>query len=370
MSKVALVRCESYDRQAVEAAVQRGLNLLGGPSAFVKPGERVLLKPNWIVAASPEKCATTHPAVFRAVCEAFSKTGAQLCYGDSPGHNTPEEAAKSTGCYEIGLEYGLDLADFESGKEITVKTGSVQREFLIANGVLGCDALISLSKLKTHAFLKLTGAVKNQLGCVPGKRKGAYHAQLVKPVDFARMLIDLNLYLKPRLYIMDGIIAMDGNGPMNGDPIKMNVLLFSNDPIALDATVCRIVDVNPEFSYTVTLGMKAGLGTFLENEIELVGDPLGSFVNKDFNLSRDPISNIQIGKGRFSFADAANVPSPYIVEERCKKCGVCVEMCPLVPKVVDWHDGDKSHAPTYRYDRCIRCFCCQEVCPEGAILVK
>lgn len=373
MPKVALIRCESYEYGEAKAAVQRGIDLLGGAAGFVKPGEKILLKPNWIMAVPPERCATTHPAVFKAVCEIFGTAGADLCYGDSPGHGTTEEetleAARATGFWEVASSLNIPLADFLHGREIKTTSGFEARDFFIANGALDCDGIISLPKLKTQGFLKLTGAVKNQMGCIPGRRKGAYHAQIQRPADFARMLIDLNMFLHPRLYIMDGIMAMEGNGPMNGNPKKMNVLLLSSDPVALDATVCRLVDVKPEYSYTVSLGMQAGHGTYVSSEIELVGDRLESFIARDFKINRDPISNVR-GAGVFSFDNDAGVPKPYIVEENCLRCGVCVDMCPIVPKAVDWQNNDKRHAPAYDYSRCIRCFCCQEVCPHGAILIK
>jgi len=369
MSKVALVRCESYEYAEVKASVQRGLDLLGGAGEFARPGEKILLKPNWIMAVPPERCATTHPAVFRAVCEIFQVAGADLCYGDSPGRGSSEEetleAAGATGFLEVGTALNIPLADFLDGREIN--TGS--REFFIANGALDCDGIISLPKLKTQGFLKLTGAVKNQLGCIPGRRKGTYHQQLQRPADFARMLIDLNMYLKPRLYIMDGIMAMEGNGPMNGDPKKMNVLLLSSDPIALDATVCRLVDIKPEYSYTVSLGMQAGHGTYISSEITLLGDPLDSFIAPDFNINRDPISNMR-GEGVFSFDNDAGVSKPYIVDEKCLRCGVCIDMCPISPKAVAWQNNDRTQSPAYDYSRCIRCFCCQELCPHGAVFIK
>ncbi|MCL2125009.1 MAG: DUF362 domain-containing protein [Oscillospiraceae bacterium] len=369
MSKVALIRCESYDEAEVKAAVERGIALLGGAREFISPGEKILLKPNWIMAVPPERCATTHPSVFKAVCEIFSDAGAGLCYGDSPGRGTTEdealEAAKATGFHEVAAALNIPLADFINGREIKTDT----QEFFLANGALDCDGIISLPKLKTQGFLKLTGAVKNQMGCIPGRRKGAYHQQLPRPADFARMLIDLNMYLKPRLYIMDGIMAMEGNGPMNGDPKKMNVLLLSSDPIALDATVCRLVDVNPEYSYTVSLGMQAGHGTYISSEITLMGDPLESFVARDFNINRNPISNVR-GAGVFSFDNDAGVPKPYIEEEKCRFCGVCIDICPISPKALAWKDDDRTHPPKYDYSRCIRCFCCQELCPHGAIMIK
>ena len=368
MSKVAVIRCESYDQTEVTAAVQRGVDLLGGAGAFAAPGENILLKPNWIMPVAPERCATTNPAVFKAVCEIFTAVGVSLSYGDSPGRGATEEAAteaaESTGFLEIAESMNIPLADFIHGRDVNTGT----QEFHIANGALDCDGIISLPKLKTQGFLKLTGAVKNQFGCVPGRRKGAYHRQLEKPADFARMLIELNMFLKPRLYIMDGIVAMEGNGPMNGDPKKMNVLLLSADPIALDATVCRLVDVNPEYSYTVSLGRQAGHGTYLSEEITLLGDDFASLISYDFNINRDPISNVR-GPGVFSIGNDAGVPKPYIVAEKCLRCGMCIDMCPVMPKALSWQE-DKGAPPSYDYSRCIRCFCCQELCPHGAIFIK
>jgi len=368
-SKVALVRCESYDYEKVKAAVQRGIDLLGGATEFVASGENILLKPNWIMAVSPERCATTHPVVFQAVSEVLLAAGASLSYGDSPGRGSDEnetlEAAQATGFYEIATELGIPLADFIHGSDVHTKT----QVFHIVNAALETDGIISLPKLKTQGFLKLTGAVKNQFGCIPGRRKGAYHQQLPRPADFARMLIELNMYLQPRLYVMDGIIAMEGNGPMNGDPRQMNVLLFSADPIALDATVCRLVDVNPEYSYTVSLGMQAGHGTWLADEIELLGDALESLIVPDFNINRDPISNVR-GPGVFSFGNDAGVPKPCIIEDKCARCGDCIDICPISPKALSWPGGDESMPPEYDYSRCIRCFCCQELCPHGAIFIQ
>jgi NAD-dependent dihydropyrimidine dehydrogenase PreA subunit len=115
--------------------------------------------------------------------------------------------------------------------------------------------------------------------------------------------------------------------------------------------------------------MQAGHGTFLSEEITLLGDPIDSFVARDFNINRDPISNVR-GAGVFSFGNDAGVPKPYITEEKCLRCGVCIDMCPISPKALEWQGGDKAKPPVYDYGRCIRCFCCQELCPHGAVLIK
>jgi ferredoxin len=149
----------------------------------------------------------------------------------------------------------------------------------------------------------------------------------------------------------------------------MKVLLFSADPIALDATVCRMVDMDPQFVPTTTLGMEANTGTWKKDEIELVGDPFESFVDKRFDVKREPIKPYSRGKGG-DFLSNAIVPRPYIVAQKCTRCGTCVKACPVDPKAVDWHTGDRKVPPSYKYDRCIRCYCCQELCPEGAVALS
>ncbi|MBN2444676.1 MAG: DUF362 domain-containing protein [Spirochaetales bacterium] len=370
MSKVVLIRCESYDIDIVRAAVKKGMDLLGGMSAFVSPDEKILLKPNWIMGAQPEKAATTHPAVLRAVAELLKETGAKMFYGDSPGFGSPESAARKTGSGPVATDLGIQLADFKTGTEVIYNEALQNKKLVIAKGVLDADGLISLPKLKTHGFLKLTGTIKNQFGCVPGMLKGEFHVKLPNPRHFAKMLVDINAYIKPRLYIMDGIVAMEGNGPMGGDPKKMNILLFSTDPVALDATVCRIINVDPTLSYTITSGMEAGLGTFQEDEITISGDPIESFIDPAFDVNRKPITPFIPGGAIRKIVNNILLPKPYIIKNDCVKCGICVQMCPVNPKAVNWHDGDKTNSPTYKYDRCIRCYCCQELCPENAIKIK
>ena len=368
-SKVAIIYCGSYEYSEVKAAVERGFSLIGGVSAFVSPNEKILLKPNWLSADPPEKCVTTHPSVFRAVAEVLQKEGAKLSYGDSPAFQSPESAAKKTGVAEIAEELNITFADFKSGKEVHFNEGHQNKKFTIVNGVLENDGVISLPKMKTHGFQRITGAVKNQFGCVPGKLKGEFHVKLPDNYDFAKMLIDLNTAIHPRLYVMDGIFAMEGNGPKGGTPKQMNVLLFSTDPIALDATECRLMNLDPALVLTNKAGMELGAGTYLENEIELLGDPIEQFIAMDFDVDRKPEKPFK-KSGGMQFVKNIITPRPYIIAEKCIKCGVCVNMCPVEPKAVNWHDGNKNNPPSYKYDRCIRCYCCQELCPESAIHIK
>jgi uncharacterized protein (DUF362 family)/Pyruvate/2-oxoacid:ferredoxin oxidoreductase delta subunit len=369
LSKVALIRCESYDYGTVLQAVRRGIGLLGGMGAFVKKNQKVLLKPNLLVGDAPEKCVTTHPSVFKAVAELAISAGAAVSFGDSPGFGSTAAAAKRAGLLSVAEAIGVALADFKAGTEIFYDEAAQNKRFTIARAVIESDVIISLPKLKAHAFEKFTGCVKNQFGCIPGILKGEYHIKLPDANDFARMLVDLNNFIKPALYVMDGIQAMEGNGPRGGTPRHMGLLLFSTDPIALDATVCRLINLDPEFVPTIKFGHQSGAGAYKDDEIELVGDSFAEFKTKDFVIERTPLKPFR-PNGFLRFINNRLVPKPHIVREKCVSCGACVIMCPTSPKSVDWIQGDKKKPPAHNYKTCIRCYCCQEICPESAIELK
>lgn len=342
---------------------------MGGASAFVRPEEKILLKPNLLVGEGPEKCVTTHPAVFKAVCEIFLGRKAYLSYGDSPAVGSTAKVAEKAGVAEVADLLGIPLADFKTRVDIFFDKGVQNKRFTVAKAVLDNDGVISLPKLKTHGLEKMTGSIKNQFGCIPGVLKGEFHVRLPDAETFAQMLVDLNNFIHPRLYIMDGIWGMDGNGPRGGSPRKMNMLLFSADPVALDAVVCRLVNLNPEYVPTIVSGMKSGAGTFLEDEIEILGDDLQTLSVPGFNVDRAPLKSHRAGFVS-GFLNRRLVRKPYIVEQKCVQCGLCVRMCPAAPKALSFQGDDRSNPPVYDYENCIRCFCCQEVCPEQAILLQ
>lgn len=360
---VALVKCGSYEYTEVKKAVVKGLELIGGVASLVEPGQKILLKPNLLAAELPERCVTTHPSVFKAVAEALMKSGAVLTYGDSPALGSTEKVARKAGIMAAAQELGIELADFKKGREVIFEKGIQNKKFVIAQGVLDCDGLVSIPKFKTHGLTMLTGAIKNQFGCIPGVLKGEFHVKLPRLDDFARMLVDLNCLLRPRLFVMDAVMAMEGNGPRGGNPRHMGVLLFSTDPVALDATAGRLVGVCPDEVPTLKYGQESGLGVWKSEVVEIVGDSLAELRVEGFVRGKKTTS-FEGGSQRLrNFV----VPRPRIKAEECIQCGICREMCPLKPSAVDWMKDNKSMPPVYNYDRCIRCYCCQELCPEGAI---
>ncbi|MCX6580472.1 MAG: DUF362 domain-containing protein [Candidatus Aminicenantes bacterium] len=369
---VAVIRCENYEIENVRSAVTRGIGLLGGISAFAQAHEKILLKPNLLAGDRPDKLVTPYPTVFQAVAEIFKAAGADMYYGDSSGMGSLERVARQAGIKEVADSLGIRPADFRTIVPVSFPGALLAKQLRLAAGALGADGIISIAKMKTHGFTRITGAVKNQFGCLPGLQKAEFHVKMPDVYDFSRVLVDINNYLKPRLrlFIMDGIAAMEGNGPRGGEPSAMKVLLFSIDPVALDAVFCRLIDLDPEFVPTMKFGEESGLGVYKPDEIQIIGDDIEPLINKNFRVVRRPPERFASARSFPTFLKNRISPRPVINYERCVNCGNCVQMCPVAPKAVGRPAGNKDQKPVYDYKRCIRCYCCQEICPEKAIAIK
>lgn len=372
-SKVAIIECRDY--KDAKQAVAQAVELLGGWSQFVQPEESIILKPNLLTKSKPEQACTTHPAVFGAIGSLLQEAGySNLFYGDSPGpgRGNAESTARDCGIKAEADALGIPMANFDSGSKVAFPGGRTAKEFILCEGIQEKDAIINICKMKTHQLERITGAVKNIFGAVYGFNKGAAHALYPSADVFARMLADLNIMVKPRLHIMDGILAMEGNGPQSGDPVKMNVIIASADPVAVDAVFCRLVHLNPELVFTNVHGQNYGVGTWQEENIEvLTGDGVVSVTeavekwgNPDFNVPRG--NNFS---GSLPFVGSLiNLldRKPVVKKDICIGCGVCIEACPLEEKAISFKNGK----PAYNYRKCIKCYCCQEMCPKKAIDVK
>ena len=376
-SKVVLLPCREYDEEKIHMLLKQGLDFLGGLETLIPKDAKILLKPNLLKKSEVEKAVITHPVVVGAFARILRESGYEnIVLADSCGHGTTQAVIRGTGMDAYLEKYHIPAIDYSEGVKTAYPQGIQAKEFILPKELLEQDCVISLSKMKTHALERITGAVKNSYGFVYGFHKAKGHTQYPSADSFARMLIDLNKCVAPKLYVMDGIVAMEGNGPGSGDPVPMNVLLMSTDPVALDSVFSRLVYLKPEMVPTNYHGEKMGLGTWKEEEITLLTTPDGEismadavkkYGNPDFNVDRTEVrKNIWT-----RMAGALNIfqKKPYIEADKCVRCGICVQSCPVPGKAVDFRKG-KDKPPVYDYKKCIRCFCCQEMCPKKAIKVK
>ena len=356
--------------------LKQGLDFLGGVENLIPKDAKILLKPNLLKKAEVEKAVITHPVVVGAFAGILRESGYEnIVLADSCGHGTTQAVIRGTGMDTYLEKYHIPAVDYSEGVKTAYPQGVQAKEFILPKELLEQDCVISLSKMKTHALERITGAVKNSYGFVYGFYKAKGHTQYPSADSFARMLIDLNKCVAPKLYVMDGIVAMEGNGPGSGDPVPMNVLLMSTDPVALDSVFSRLVYLKPEMVPTNYHGEKMGLGTWKEEEITLLtldgeismAEAVKKYGNPAFNVDRTEVrKNIWT-----RMAGALNIfqKKPYIEADKCVRCGICVQSCPVPGKAVDFRKG-KGKPPVYDYRKCIRCFCCQEMCPKKAIKVK
>jgi uncharacterized protein (DUF362 family)/NAD-dependent dihydropyrimidine dehydrogenase PreA subunit len=367
IARVALIGCPGYEIDDVETALRRGLGLLGGPSRFFSPGETILLKPNLLIASEAEKAVITHPAVFEALCRILRDEGVNIRYGDSPGLGTPRGVMKYTGYTGVAERFAARAADFSRQLPVEYPEGLLLKRMTLCPGPIECDGIVSLSKLKTHGLTRMTGAVKNLFGCVPGLLKSEYHVRMPDVSHFSQALLDITGRLKPRLHIMDAIVAMSGNGPRNGRPTRIGALLLSSDPVALDQAACRLIHLPPELVPTLSEASRWGIGPSpsTDTDLEITGDSLSAFSRPDFDIPRHAVDQLASKRHFPPFLKRFVTPKPIVNPQTCTRCGVCITVCPVKPKAMTVH---RDGAPPFAdMDRCIRCYCCQELCPHGAI---
>ena len=357
MSKVSIVRCEDYDRDKVFAAVKRAVDLVGGIEKFVKPGMSVLLKPNLLSARPPEEGVDTHPEVVRAIVRLVKQIGATPVIGDSPGGfgKNIDKVFEVSGMKAMAEEEAVQLVKFRSSKFID--------GIPISRYVLDCDRFISIAKFKTHGITILTAALKNTFGTVVGLYKTGCHSRAPRPEDFAKLRAKVHSVSRPHLTILDGIVAMEGDGPAAGDLRNMDLVMAGEDAVAIDACLARIMGLEPEDILVTKEAYSLGLGEMDLSRIEVAGDRIDDFVKKDYKLPQTTALKLLpkiILKTMASFIRF----KPYIDSSICARCNLCKVSCPVNCITIE-KDFCKID-----YKECISCMCCHEVCPYKAVTIK
>lgn len=318
-------------------------------------GKNVLVKPNCLRAATPEKAITTHPAVVRAIVDKLEELGAgSITVGDNPGassYGANEVSFTDTGLLEAAKGYykniGAEAVELPFNPRFADKA-------MVSKAVMDADIVISVPKFKTHGLTYVSAGVKNSFGILPGAQKANLHLQAGNPLRFNEMIVDVFGLRVPDLFIVDGILGMEGNGPASTDLRVINRILAADNAIALDATIARMMGFDLNNIAYLTFARDRGLGDFHEDSIEIIGE-LERI--PDFKPPHPPQPSQQGSGGGFGSRLKVR---PKAEEDKCDLCGNCVATCPAEALYM-------QDLPQVEAEKCIVCYCCQELCPQQAI---
>jgi len=358
---------EEYAPEAVRQGLETVLSHLGGMGAFVSKGDRVLLKPNFLMSKPVESAVSTHPEVILAVAEAAFAAGAgEVWVGDSPGFHSAKAVARKLGLEASLQSLGAKLLNFKSPVEVAAPESVRYKRFEVDRSVMEADKVINLVKVKTHAQMFMTLAIKNTFGYVVGTRKAAWHLEAGRDEDlFATMLLDLHYLRAPVLNIADGIVMMEGNGPGAGTPRLLGLLFAGADGDAVDRIICDVLSV--KWQHVPSLRVADRLGLHDPASVTLRGAVMDDIRIKGIVhplLSR--VGDFLTPRPLLPLTRRLVEVRPVVNKRACIGCGLCAKQCPA--DSISMADDRKGGAVASIHRKlCIHCYCCQEICPEGAI---
>jgi uncharacterized protein (DUF362 family)/Pyruvate/2-oxoacid:ferredoxin oxidoreductase delta subunit len=346
------IKSGTYDYKTLKPLIFEMIDAMGAEP--ISAQARVLIKPNFLLPAKPEAAVLTHPHVVRAVAEYVLDRGARPLIADSPAMGSFEKIVKDGG-YQESLA-GLDV-DFKPFKaSVKVDIGEPFGRIEIAREAMEADVVINLPKLKTHVGMLLSLGVKNLFGCVVGLRKPQWHLKSGADREmFARLLVQIFKAVNPYVTIVDGISALEGQGPgKSGTPRHLGILVGGRDAFAVDTTICSVLGIEPDELPTHKAASQLGL---VSDDIYIRGD-----FNIVHNFRLPQTESLTLGPKPFhSFMRKHLLQRPEVDTRICRMCGECLQYCPA--KAIGQDDG----ALVFDYDGCIRCYCCIEICPHGAL---
>ena len=282
-SIVTLTRCSDYSRPAVAEAIEKHFNLLGGLEKFVKPGDSVLLKPNFIAPRSRRHATQTDPAVILETARLLKDFGARPFVADSPAWSNTFTCVRALKLDEPLKQLSVPVRQLDKPKKCRV--GAKNISVGISSVALDADVIINLPKFKSHQQLVATFAVKNMFGCVSGKKKALWHfTKGHNPDEFCELLIDIYRYLKPALTIIDAVTVMDGRGPIRGTARPLGWLIGGTDPIACETICAKLVGIEPQAVPIIKTAEKLSCGCSDPAKIKIAGDDFPQSICTDFEL--------------------------------------------------------------------------------------
>jgi len=343
MEKVVIVNCKSYDQKEVDGAIQKILKLLDFP-VYKYKNKKVLIKPNVLGFYKENLDAIiTHPSIVKALLKEFKNAK----IGESSSTDTENNLRKAN-------YWQFKPIVFEEQKLMKVydSHAKVLKHFYLPELIKKADLIINVPKLKTHTLTKMTGAIKNLYGCIPGGVKQMLHKEAAGEKKFSHLLVDIYSHIKPQLNIMDAVIAMEGEGPSAGKAKEVNLILASRNAVALDIVASKLMGYHPSEIFAIEDAVNRGLGSY---DAQLVGD-----LRQVPNLNFEKPNRFKRVIAKTFLISMAKKEKVVCDREKCVKCGVCSRHCPKKAITL-------NPFPEIDNKKCIRCFCCIEVCPHHAL---
>lgn len=320
---------------------------------------RVLVKPNALRLSEANQGIVTHPDVVKAVVEKLEELGAsEIVVGDNPGvmsYGANEETFRKTGLMDASMGHYRNIG--AEATEVAFPAEFIPR-VMVSRAVLDADVIVSVPKFKTHGLTVISGSIKNSYGFLPGAQKADLHRIAGDAWRFNQILLEVYSLRIPDLFIVDAIVGMEGNGPASPDLREVGMILASDNGVALDATIARLMGLDPRLLPVLEMARKRGLGDYDESSIEIFGElvPVPDFKVPPVVERAKAISEA-IAEHMYSRIRMR----PKADSDLCTGCETCIEQCPV--SALNMIDG----LPVVDPERCIACFCCQEICPVMAM---
>ena len=365
--KVSIAKARDYDCAQVRAALEKAIGLIGGLEDVLKPGAKVFVKINHLPPPSPaERGIVTHPVFVEGVLQLLKDFTTDITVGDDI-ESGGEDGFRVSGFRQMCERSGVRLINLkEAGFIETYCNGHFLEKIYLSRIALEADIVINLPKLKTHSLTVFTGGVKNMYGTIPNSFRKKFHGEYVSNEDFSHVLTDIFSTVIPQLTIMDGIVAMEGEGPSSGSLRRVGIILASADAVALDAVATKIIGMEPMDIYTTRYSDQRGLGIGNLENIEVVGESITDVSVPDFRPPASAMNALLKKVPRFLSRLVVGQLSvkPQIIEAKCTSCAECERICPTTAISMC------GKAAKINYTICIKCMCCHETCRFDAIMPR
>lgn len=365
-SVVAITRVE----RSIENSVRKAINLVGGMESVVSKGDEVYLKPNFVAPRDSSQGVTTNLEIIRLVAEEVRRCGGIPILFETPAIEFQKETVYDfLGVRDFAQENEILLMDScPDLTKVPISGGKVLNSIKIPK-ILQHAKIINLPKLKTHVSAKMTCAMKNLIGLLPDFEKRRVHIWGVHPA-----IVDICKVFRPVLNIVDATTCLEGDGPTYGDRVDLGLIISGKNTVSVDKVCSQIIGLPWEEVKYIRLadGEPNGEVTIIGESLEEVKVPFNipqksTIFHWGFRLvyTLDVLFSKFFSKplNQFLYSTGYVGTNPKIIKERCNRCGVCIEVCPV---------EDVLDIRTYRinYKNCIRCLNCYLACNRSAITVK